>query len=259
MTTLYRLLAIVFVLTTVTNVQATPPKQQFYQIKVYHFKTDAQEKSIDNYLQQAFIPAMHRLGVNNIGVFKPIEKDTADLRIYVLVPLSGLDQIVTLEGKLNTDKQYLSAGKEYLDAPYSSPSFMRVESILLKAFSHQPVMNAPALKGSRTERVYELRSYEGHTEKIFTNKVHMFNEGGEIALFKRLNFNAVFYAEVIAGSRMPNLMYMTTFENKADRDSHWKTFVDDPEWKKLSGMPEYQHNVSHMDIHLVRPTDYSDY
>jgi hypothetical protein len=45
----------------------------------------------------------------------------------------------------------------------------------------------------------------------------MFNEGGEIELFKRLNFNAVFYASVISGSRMPNLMYMTSYESKADR------------------------------------------
>ena len=87
----------------------------------------------------------------------------------------------------------------------------------------------------------------------------MFNEGGEVALFKRLNFNAVFYSEVVAGSRMPNLMYMTTFENRADRDAHWKAFGDDPEWKKLSSMPEYQKNVSKIEIFFLRPTEYSDY
>ena len=52
----------------------------------------------------------------------------------------------------------------------------------------------------------------------------MFNEGGEIDLFNKLNFNAVFYGEVLSGSSMPNLMYMTSFENKADRDAHWKSF-----------------------------------
>ena len=38
----------------------------------------------------------------------------------------------------------------------------------------------------------------------------------------------MFYASVLAGARMPNLMYMTTFENQAERDAHWKTFGDDP-------------------------------
>ena len=114
-------------------------------------------------------------------------------------------------------------------------------------------------KAAKNERVYELRSYESATEKIFQNKVHMFNEGDEIGLFKRLNFNAIFYAEVVAGSKMPNLMYMTSFENMADRDAHWKSFGSDPVWKKLSAMSEYKNNVSHIDIMFLRPTDYSDY
>ena len=72
----------------------------------------------------------------------------------------------------------------------------------------------------------------------------MFNKGNEIALFNRLGFNAVFYGEVLVGSKMPNLMYMTSFENRASRDAHWKAFSEDPEWKKLSAMSEYKNNVS---------------
>lgn len=87
----------------------------------------------------------------------------------------------------------------------------------------------------------------------------MFNEGGEIDLFKSLNFNAVFYAEVVAGSHTPNLMYMTSFENKADRDAHWKSFVESPVWKKLSSMLIYQNNVSHIDIIFLQAMDYSDF
>jgi hypothetical protein len=84
----------------------------------------------------------------------------------------------------------------------------------------------------------------------------MFNQG-EVELFDRLGFNAVFYGQVIAGSRMPNLMYMTTFENRTVRDEHWKTFGSDPEWKKMSSDPKYQNNVSKIDIIYLRPTAYS--
>jgi hypothetical protein len=52
---------------------------------------------------------------------------------------------------------------------------------------------------------------------------------------------------------------MTSFEDMDDRNKHWKTFVDDSYWKKLSAMPEYQNNVSHVDIILMYPTNYSDY
>jgi hypothetical protein len=121
-----------------------------------------------------------------------------------------------------------------------------------------PHLEVPKHSTPVGERIYELRSYEGHTEKIFKNKVRMFNEGGEVGIFKRLGFNAVFYGEVIAGSRMPNLMYMTTFPNKASRDEHWKAFSADPQWGELKGMDEYKDNVSKIDIYFLHPTDDSD-
>jgi len=110
----------------------------------------------------------------------------------------------------------------------------------------------------KSARVYELRNYESPTEEMGLNKIKMFNVGDEVALFKRLNFNAVFYASVISGPRMPNLMYMITFENMADHDAKWVSFRDDPEWKKLSSMPEYQNNINKIDAHFMTPMDYSD-
>jgi hypothetical protein len=240
-------------------VDAKPPEKEFYEIRIYHLKNDAQRKRVDDYLQKALIPALHKGGIGKVGVFKPVEPDTSDLKLYVLIPYSSLSQLSKVEESLRKDAQYLAAGKDYIDAPYTEPAYTRLEKIILQAFSHNPQLVLPKLKGPREERIYELRSYEGYSEKIFKNKVQMFNEGGEVALFKRLGFNAVFYSEVLVGSRMPNLMYMTTFENKASRDAHWKTFVDDPEWKKLSSMPEYQNNVSKIDITFLRPTEYSDY
>ena len=87
----------------------------------------------------------------------------------------------------------------------------------------------------------------------------MFNAGGEVKLFKRLNFNAVFYADVISGPQMPNLIYMTTFPNQTVRDSLWKEFSDSPEWTELKEMDKYKNSVSHADIMFLYPTDYSDY
>jgi len=96
-----------------------------------------------------------------------------------------------------------------------------------------PALSASKLLSPKNERVYELRSYESGSYKIYRNKVHMFNEGGEIDLFDRLGFNAVFYGDVIYGAKMPNLMYMTSFENKKARDEHWAAFGKDPAWKTL--------------------------
>jgi hypothetical protein len=236
------------------------PKQEFYSIRIYNLKNAGQEARVDNYLQSALLPALHRLGITDVGVFKPVGNDTAALRrIYVLIPLKSLEQYTGLNATLAKDAQYNTDGKDYIDAAYDSIPYLRMESILLQAFPGMPRHAAPGgLKGSPAGRIYELRSYEGPTEKYFENKVQMFNAGGEIPLFDRLNFHAVFYASVLSGSHMPNLMYMTSFDDMPSREEHWKAFFADPAWKKLVADPQYQHNVSHVDIVFLHPAPYSD-
>jgi len=231
----------------------------YYQLKIYHLKTQAQEDKLDNYLQNAYLPALHRMGINHVGVFKPVDTDTTARRVYVLIPFSTWNQLENSNKNLVADRQYQAAGKDYIDAPYNDVPYVRMETIILRAFPKMPTPAVPDLKGNKTDRVYELRSYESPTEKFNVNKVRMFNVGNEVAVFKRLGFNAVFYAEVLAGSHMPNLMYMTTFNSRADRDAHWNTFSNDPEWKALVAKPEYQHNVSKADILFLHPAAYSDF
>jgi len=78
-------------------------------------------------------------------------------------------------------------------------------------------------------------------------------------IFNKLNFSPVFYGDVIAGSHMPNLMYLTSYENMTERDAHWKSFTDDADSKKLFAMDEYKNNVSKADVILMHSTSYSDY
>jgi hypothetical protein len=239
--------------------KANAAEKYYYQIKIYHVKTQAQEDRLDKYLQNAYLPAMHRMGVKNVGVFKPVEGDTLGKRVYVLTPFRTWEQLENVGQKLLADPQYLTDGKDYIDAAYNDIPYTRLETIVLRAFPKMTEPAVPNLTANKTDRVYELRSYESPTEQFNLNKVKMFNDGNEVALFKRLNFNAVFYAEVIAGSHMPNLMYMTTFNSKQDRDKHWDAFSNDPEWKTLVAKPEYQHNVSKADIIFLHPTAYSDF
>jgi hypothetical protein len=248
-----------FLFLAVVAFAANAAPREFYEIRVYHFKTAEQQTRTENYLEKAFIPAMHRMGKKKIGIFKPVETDTTfGKKLYVLIPFNSMEEFVGLTDKLAKDKVYAAEGTDYIDAKFDNPPYDRIEKIVLKAFSGMPQSAVPNLKSPVSERVYELRSYEGHTEKIYQNKVKMFNDGDEVGLFKRLNFNAVFYGEVLSGTRMPNLMYMTTFENQADRDAHWKAFSADAQWKTLSVMPEYQKNVSKNVQIFLRPTQYSD-
>lgn len=235
------------------------PEQEFYELRIYTFKSAEQLQRTEAYLEKALLPALHRQGNTRVGVFRPVETDsTFGKKLYVLIPHKTLAAFDKQESVLAKDKAYKETGKDYIEAVYSAPPYKRIQTILLKAFADMPVAAKPDLKTQASERVYELRSYEGHTEKIYRNKVDMFNAGDEVGLFKRLGFNAVFYGEVLSGNNMPNLMYMTTFENQSSRDAHWKAFVDDPQWKTLSSMPQYKNNVSKIEIFFLRPTTYSD-
>lgn len=233
--------------------------QSFYQITIYHYKDSAQQNTISQYLEKALLPSLHRINIKNVGVFTALANDTSsDKMMYVLLPLKSLGEVADVASKLSLDKMYNASGTSYLNAPYDTAPYTRMETILLQAFPLAPTITQSGLTVAKKERVYELRSYEGATEKIHATKVKMFNAGDEVGIFKRLDFNAVFYGEVIAGSRMPNLMYMTTFANMDERNAHWKKFGDDAAFKKLLAMPEYQHNVSKSDIIFLRPADYSD-
>jgi hypothetical protein len=238
---------------------AFAPKREYYEIKLYHLKDKEQEDRLDTYLRDAYLPALHRKGIRSVGVFKPVGNDTAaDRRTYVFIPYKSLDEFLKITDALQKDKDLQSAGSDYINSAFNNPSYLRMETILLEAFPDHPVMSLPKLTGAKSERVYELRSYESASEKLHQNKVQMFNQGGEVKIFDRLGFNPVFYGSVKAGSHMPNLMYLTTFENKNARDDHWKSFSSDSTWKALSAMPEYKNNVSRSEILFLHPAEFSD-
>jgi len=258
-TAIMRIILSLCLLTLLNGIHSFAASRDFYQIKIYHLETQEQQDLVENYLETAYLPALHRANIQAVGVFKPVPAATVSEKlIYVFIPFSSFEAYLTLEETLKKDQAFLQAGKQYLQAPHDQLPYVRMESILLKAFEENPNFSLPALTGPKEKRVYELRSYEGPTENLYKNKVDMFNKGDEIGLFKRLGFNAVFYGEVLAGSKMPNLMYLTTFEDKQSRDAHWEAFGKDAYWKKLSAMPIYQNNVSHIDILFLYPTSYSD-
>lgn len=245
---------------TVASQTTTPPKQEYFAIRVFQLKTAQQEARADSFFQEVYLPALHRRHITGIGVFKGVDNDTAAIRhMYVFIPLKSLDEYADLVGQLSKDEAYHTQVRSFSDGSYDDLPYIRSEVILLKAFPDMPQHAAPwAGQPYSADRIYELRSYEGPSEGRYENKVQMFNEGGEVTLFDKLEFHAVFYASVLAGSHMPNLMYMTSFENMAARDDHWKKFGSDPTWKSLSSQPQYQHNVSHIDDIFLHATPYSE-
>ena len=235
-------------------------QKEIFEMRVYKMKTAEQIQATDNYLENAYLPVLHRMGIKNIGVFKPISNDTALIKqIIVIVPYISLDVWNKMKSNIETDPTYPNYAKAFIDADTAHLPYIRIESTIMEAFPDQTKIIPTTLK-STPDALYELRSYESPTEELHKIKVDMFNAGGEVALFKRLDFQAVFYADVLSGSRMPNLVYMVVFENMASHDQHWKEFGASKEWKTISVDPKYRNNisVSHIDSIIMHRTAYSD-
>ena len=182
-----------FFLLSFTN-YSKPTNKTVFQFRVYHLKNDQQVSMTDSFLQNALLPALHRFGIKNVGVFKPLANDTAsDKLIYVLIPFTSLDEWMKITDRLQSDAAFKKEGESFLHADAKMPAFQRMESILLNAFDGQPGMDLPKQKDPN--RVFELRSYESPTPHLADRKRAMFNHD-EMNIFSRLKFNPVFYANL---------------------------------------------------------------
>jgi hypothetical protein len=232
--------------------------RDYYQIKIYSLSDDVQEQRMDRYLEKAFLPAMKRAGIQHVGVFKPVDPE-ADFGRYimVLIPFKSLGEFEKIDGLLEKDKQYQSEAEDYINASHENVPYQRISSILLKAFKSMPSIAIPDHVTPRRQQVYELRSYEGPTEKMYRTKVSMFDDEGETRLFIDLGFRPVFFGEVISGPSMPNLMYMTTHENSIKQEENWEAFRSSDEWTRMKSIEKYRNTVSHIDKYIMYPTEYS--
>ena len=226
----------------------------FYELRVYTVRDFEHQQIVVAYFRDAFIPALSRHGGGPVGVFTEL-KPVGQSKIFVLIPYTSLDDVTALQEKLAADALYQQAADAYLNAPAADPAYDRIESSLLRAFAHMPKMQVPEKKS----RIFELRRYEHASEDAGKKKMEMFNDAGEIDIFKRLGFAPVFFGETLIGPLRPNLTYMITFDDMAAHDAHWKAFGSDPEWKKISSMPDYADAklVSHITSTILTPADCS--
>jgi len=230
---------------------STGPRQ-FFEWRQYHLRTGKQKNMVGEFLKNVGIAAMNRIGIKPVGVFTPVY-GPSNAKLYVLLVHDSLDSVVNASARLLEDKEVRDKGASFLDASISEPAYVRFESSLLAAFRDMPRLEVPTLK----ERIFELRIYESSSAKLGKKKVAMFNEGGEIAIFKKTGLNPVFFGESIIGPNLPNLNYMLAFKDMADRDQRWQVFRDDPDWKKLSADPAYRDTVSNITDIILRPAEYS--
>lgn len=236
----------------------TADSPQIYLWRQYILKTGTQPRRVADFLQNAAIPALNRLGHRPVGVFEGVSGVTTPT-VFTLTPFASFDELGTLEARLDADKEYASAGAAYLDATATDLPYVRQEVSLLTAFPKWPKIVVPAATAAKGPRLFELRTYESPTERAHRAKVKMFSEMGEIEIFRKAGLTPVFFSRTFAGPKMPSLTYMLVHENMAARDKSWSAFGSDPDWRTLAQTPGYTDAeiVSNITVAYLRPAAYS--
>jgi hypothetical protein len=225
--------------------------RQFLEMREYSTISRSAAGSLNTQLEQALLPALNRLGLEPVGVFSPMYgSDSAT--VHLLIPHTSIDSVLTLHARLLDDEQFTRSAGPLLQPSAEQAVYVRMKSSLMQAFEAMPRIEVPP----REPRIFELRRYESHNMKTGKLKVEMFNEG-EIDIFRKTGVTPVFFGETLIGDHMPNLLYMVTFKDMAERDAAWDRFRVHPDWKKMSAMEKYRGTVSNISDTILRPESFS--
>lgn len=225
---------------------------KYYQL---HNTPEDQSRRLIDFLGSQYKPAVERAGGKLIGAFTNHIGMEAPY-VLALTQHNSLGAFESTLEKLTADTEY-QHGLAALDSGTGYP-YQRIDSSLLKTFSGmpQPLLSPPG--ENKPPRIFEMRRYESQTEVSLARKLRMFN-GGEIGIFQRLGMRPVFFGEMIVGQKMPDLIYMLSFDDLTARENLWKKFGSDPEWKKLSAPADFHDDrvVSNISNMILQPLSFS--
>jgi hypothetical protein len=232
--------------------------RQILEWRSYAFDSPEKKQIFAAFVASGLIPALNRAGVQPVGAFtwnksdNPDAKDgdTANHEIYLLLPYTNLEDVAMRDSALAADAAYSKALAELPDGPKEAAAYSRYTSSLFLAFTGCPNVEVPT---KAADRVLQLRIYESHNDERSRRKVHMFNEGGEIRIFREAGMNPVFFGHAFAGSLLPNLTYMLGFDSTEAMKTAWSKFRAHPDWIKLQADASYKDTVSRITNRILRP------
>ncbi|WP_245980597.1 NIPSNAP family protein [Flagellimonas lutimaris] len=243
-----RVLSILFILMLHFHLVA---QEQVYELRTYELEFGRPEQVLHDYLKEAFIPAMNRQGVKNIGVFEEVG-ERLPKKLYVVIPYNNIAEFQKSNELLIQDEKYIEDASPYLKISEDLIPYSRITTDLIKSTTGFPNLQKPMDDAN----FFELRIYESYNEDALRRKVKMFNDS-EFGIFEDVGLPTVFFGSNIAGNNMPCLTYMLAFKDKEAHTEAWGKFGPHPEWKRISNMEEYANAMNNIIRVFLKPLSYS--
>jgi hypothetical protein len=250
------------ILTTLTAVIITTSSfaqssvQAYIELRTYTCSSPEKRDALFNVFDTALLPALKRQGITKAGVYtSSAELNKGNPRyntvLYTITVHPDLNSLTECEHKLLADADYLINAAPLFNAPMQDPLYDSCQSSLLRTFKSCPdvvkVAHSP-------DRLIQLRIYNSYTIERNSKKISMFEDGGEIELFRKAGMPPVFFGHAIAGDQLPNLTYMLAFETPEDHAQAWSNFISSEGWKTLKADPQYKDTANKITNIILKPS-----
>ena len=115
----------------------------------------------------------------------------------------------------------------------------------------------PAEPGAAANRVFEMRTYTSPPGKL--PELHARFRNHTMRLFERHGMTNVGYWTPQDSARSQNtIVYLLAYPSRAARDSSWRAFGRDPEWRQAAAASEANGKiVEKVESVFLDPTDFS--
>jgi hypothetical protein len=244
------LLAAMPVLKGVAAPLSSPSQEkEIYEWRIYSLP--AGNTGLDVFYQQTLIPAYGRQRIT-VGAFAPYQQPPEIEQRFYLFVYPDLATYLQVKHLIWQDATFRKEAQAFYDASALKPVYTVFETFLCEAFERVPRL----IKPDAARSLFEFRNYKSPNEEANQRKITMFN-ADEIAIFDQVGIHSVCYGEVLAGPRMPSLIYLTWYKDEPTRNEAWRQFSAHPEWQRIRALPEYAHTANDNKNLLLSPLLYS--
>ncbi len=229
-------------------------RTRFYVFERFYMRQGTQPARFHEHVSKTTLPALNKVHAGP-KIFLDALVAPHMPQVALFIGYQSFDEMWKVHAAVRQDKEWVKAFEEWESGP--EPPFEQQENALLEAADYSPEMVAPA-EPRKTSRIFELRIYHSPTWRQLMALHERFSTQ-EIKIFHRVGIHPILYGTSIFGTNIPNLTYLTPFENLAAREKAWEAFGADPEWAKVRKESVEKHGqiVQAIQMAFYRATAYS--
>jgi hypothetical protein len=229
-------------------------RTRIFLLEQFFLKQGTQLSRLHEYFSQAALPALGKIHTGPRIVLEALIAPHQP-QVALILGFQSISEFWSVRAGLNQDKDLDKAFEAWQTGP--EPPFENQTNTLMEAADYSPEI-VPVDPPPKTPRIFELRVYRSPSYRHL-KVIHNRFAGAEIKIFNRVGVNPIFYASTVAGPSMPNLTYLTPFDDLATREKAWNAFAADPEWVKVRKESIDQHGqaVNSTQISIYRAASYS--